>query len=147
MSTAAASGKGLEDTEKDRPTLLVVEDSPDIRHVLVLLLRRAGYRVHAVADGEAALTQAPAWQPDLAIVDVQLPGMSGLELCRRLSDAWKARLPVILLTANAGERDAMAGMMAGAARYVTKPFSNQRLLGEVQSVLAKVKRYDGSVVT
>jgi DNA-binding response OmpR family regulator len=138
---SALATEDVLDAKRDvAATVLVVEDSPDIRHVLVLLLSRAGYQVHAVADGESALADAPARRPEIAIVDIQLPGISGLDVCRRFAAVLAPPPAVILLTANATEQDASIGLLAGAARYVTKPFSNQQLLEHVEELLAASSR-------
>jgi DNA-binding response OmpR family regulator len=115
--------------------VLVVEDSPDISHVLRLLLSRAGYRVHAVPDGESAIRELAEVRPRVAIVDVQLPGMSGLELCRAVREQTTDPPLIMLLSARAGEHDAEAGRLAGADAYVTKPFSNQELLHRLETML------------
>ena len=115
--------------------MLVVEDSQDISHVLRLLLSRAGYTVHSVADGEAAIRELDQLSPHVAIIDVQLPGMSGLELCRALREGTPDPPLIMLLTARAGEHDAEAGRLAGADAYVTKPFSNQELLSRLEGLL------------
>lgn len=133
--TASQADVGATAGPVEPATVLVVEDSPDISHVLRLLLSRAGYTVHSVPDGEAAIRELGQLRPHVAIIDVQLPGMSGLDLCRALRE----RLPdpplVMLLTARAGENDAEAGRLAGAHAYVTKPFSNQELLLRLETLL------------
>jgi DNA-binding response OmpR family regulator len=117
------------------PLILVVEDNPDVRRVLELLLGRVGYRVHAVPDAETALQDLPGLgRVALAVIDVHLPGRSGFELCHDLAAAASAP-PVILLTASSGERDAATGLAAGALRYLTKPFRNDHLLAEVRDLV------------
>jgi DNA-binding response OmpR family regulator len=118
-------------------TVLVVEDSPDISHVLRLLLSRAGYEVHSVPDGEGAIRDLPRLRPHVAIIDVQLPGMSGLDLCRELRERAPDPPLIMLLSARAGEHDAEAGRLAGADAYVTKPFNNQELLSRLQALLGR----------
>jgi DNA-binding response OmpR family regulator len=115
--------------------VLVVEDSPDISHVLRLLLSRAGYAVHSVADGEAAIRELDQLRPHVAIIDVQLPGMSGLELCRAVREGAAEPPLIMLLTARASEHDAEVGRLAGADAYVTKPFNNQELLLRLEGLL------------
>ena len=133
--TAPQADVGTTAGQAEPATVLVVEDSPDISHVLRLLLSRAGYTVHSVADGEAAIRELGQLRPHVAIIDVQLPGMSGLDLCRALREHTPEPPLIMLLTARAGEHDAEAGRLAGADAYVTKPFNNQELLSRLEILL------------
>lgn len=119
-------------------TVLVADDDPDIRELVTFKLEQAGYRVHAVADGEAALAAAVALSPNLLLLDVMMPGLNGYEVCRRLrSREETATLPVVMLTAKAQERDVETGFAVGVDDYIVKPFSPRELLTRVNNVLAR----------
>ncbi len=121
-------------------TVLVADDDSDIRELVTFKLEQAGYTVLAVADGLAALDAARAHAPDLAILDVMMPGLSGFDVCAELRRGKRtAGLPVILLTAKAQEQDVTAGFATGADDYVVKPFSPRELVSRVQAVLARVR--------
>ena len=115
--------------------ILVVEDDATVSEVVCSYLRRAGYEVAAVADGVTALSNALAAPPDLVILDLMLPGLDGLEVCRRLRE--RGPVPVIMLTALGEESDRLAGLELGADDYVTKPFSPRELVLRVASVLRR----------
>ncbi len=120
-------------------TILLVEDDPDIQHLVSYKLGRAGLDVIAVTDGIAALREARARRPDLVLLDVRLPRMSGLEICRELrAGAVTARTPIIMLTARARPQDIEQAYAAGATDYVVKPFSPRDLLARVEHALARV---------
>ncbi|MGM0385743.1 MAG: response regulator transcription factor [Actinomycetota bacterium] len=123
--------------------VLVVEDDATVAEVVVAYLRRAGLEVEHAGDGLAALTAAAARPPDLAILDLMLPGLDGLELCRRLR-LGRADLPVVILTARGEEEDRILGLEVGADDYVTKPFSPRELVLRVQALL---RRAAGRVAT
>ncbi len=117
-------------------TILICDDEASILNILEFSLGAEGYRVLAVADGEQALAQARAEPPDLIVLDVMMPRRSGFEVCRELKqDRRTADVPVILLTARGRREDRELGRQAGADAYVTKPFSPQRLLEKVQTLL------------
>ncbi|MFD6885768.1 response regulator [Streptomyces sp. NPDC059957] len=115
--------------------MLVVDDDPTVAEVVTGYLRRAGYTVESVADGPAALAHAGLVRPDLVVLDLMLPGLDGLEVCRRLRAA--GPVPVIMLTARGDEDDRIAGLELGADDYVTKPFSPRELVLRVTSVLRR----------
>jgi DNA-binding response OmpR family regulator len=120
-------------------TVLLAEDDADIRFLVTLKLTRAGYQLRAFSDGLSALADAREHPPDLAILDVMMPGMSGLEVCRELrQDPATADIPVILLTALAHEAAITAGGAAGADDYIVKPFSPRDLATRVGAMLARV---------
>jgi DNA-binding response OmpR family regulator len=120
-------------------TVLLAEDDADIRFLVTLKLTRAGYQLRAFSDGLSALADAREHPPDLAILDVMMPGMSGLEVCRELrKDPTTADIPVILLTALAHESAITAGGAAGADDYIVKPFSPRDLAMRVGAMLARV---------
>jgi DNA-binding response OmpR family regulator len=121
-------------------TVLVAEDDPDIRLLVTLKLRQAGYQVRGFPDGLSAAADAREHRPDLAILDMMMPGMSGIELCQELrQDPATANIPVILLTAMAREADIAAGLAAGADDYIVKPFSPRDFTVRVNAVLARVQ--------
>ena len=117
--------------------VLVVDDDPTVSDVVRRYLERAGMSVEVVADGERALARAAADPPDLVILDLMLPGMSGLEVCRVLHRA--APVPVIMLTALGEEADRVMGLELGADDYVTKPFSPRELTLRARSVLRRAR--------
>jgi DNA-binding response OmpR family regulator len=120
--------------------VLVVEDDPTVREVVVRYLEREGLVVEAVADGETALTSAAASWPDLVVLDLMLPRVDGFEVCRQLRD--RAPVPVIMLTARGDEDDRVIGLELGADDYVAKPFSPRELTARVKAVL---RRASGAV--
>ncbi len=116
--------------------ILLVDDEPHVLEVLRVTLEDLGFSLLEAADGPGALNLAQNEHPDLVILDVMLPSMSGLDVCRQLKGvADTGRIPVILLTARSGEEDAKAGFEAGADRYLTKPFSPLTLQTEVVKLL------------
>ena len=117
-------------------TILLVDDEPHVLEVLRVTLEDLGFRLLEAQDGPGALTIAKAENPDLVVLDVMLPSMSGLEVCKMLKQsAETVGTPVIMLTARSGEDDSKAGYEAGADRYLTKPFSPLTLLTEVVKLL------------
>ncbi len=118
--------------------VLVVEDEADIRELLVYNLKREGYDVLVAPDGATGLSLAREQQPDLVILDLMLPDVSGLELCRTLKGGRETRdLQVIMVTAKGEEIDRVVGFELGADDYVVKPFSTRELLLRVQAVLRR----------
>ena len=115
--------------------VLVADDEEDIRSLVALRLRRAGYDVVTAADGEEALRLARQTKPDLLILDVSMPVMDGLTVCRELQGQGAAAPPVIFLTARTHSAAALEGFAAGAADYVTKPFRPAELLARVHATL------------
>jgi DNA-binding response OmpR family regulator len=121
--------------------ILVVEDDLMVAEVVVDYLRHAGLEPWHAVDGQAALEIAASWRPDLVVLDLMLPGASGLEVCRRLREEQdtQAPLPVIMLTALGEESDRVRGLESGADDYVTKPFSPRELTLRVQAVLRRAR--------
>lgn len=115
----------------------MVEDDRTVSEVVTRYLRREGYAVEEVADGRRAVERALSSLPDLVVVDIMLPGLDGLEVCRRLRLA--APIPVIMLTAKGDEADRIAGLELGADDYVSKPFSPRELMARVRSVLRRAR--------
>jgi two-component system phosphate regulon response regulator PhoB len=114
------------------PAILIVEDDPELRELLRLTLARSRYRLVEAVNGEQGLELARRLRPRLILLDVQLPGMDGLEVCRRLkADAELAEARVLMLTAAASEQDRARGAAAGADGYMTKPFGPLALLERI----------------
>ncbi|HEX9609843.1 MAG TPA: response regulator transcription factor [Candidatus Limnocylindria bacterium] len=122
-----------------RRRLLLVEDDPTLRQALVFNLSREGYEVSAAADGEAGLDAARSERLDLVLLDVMLPGMSGIEVLRVLRREG-VTTPVIILSAKGDEIDRVVGLKIGADDYVTKPFSRPELLARIEAVLRRQRR-------
>jgi phosphate regulon transcriptional regulator PhoB len=120
--------------------ILVVDDEADVNDMLVLNLRAAGFGVIAAEDGAAALAKARSELPALVILDLMLPGMSGLEVCKVLkSEAATRHIPIIMLTSKAEEVDKIVGLEIGADDYVTKPFSPRELILRINRSLRRGK--------
>jgi len=117
-------------------TILVAEDQADIRELLVMNLRNAAYEVTAVADGTAALASQNESASDLLILDLMMPGMDGLEVCKALR-ARGRNTPILMLTAKSTELDRVLGLELGADDYLTKPFSLAELLARVKALLRR----------
>jgi len=121
-----------------KPTLLAVEDEEDILEVLRYNLEQEGYRVVGALSGEEAQRLIRSEPPDLILLDLMLPGLGGLDLCRILKQNEKTRhIPIIMLTAKSEEADVVAGLEMGAEDYVTKPFSPRVLTARVRTVLRR----------
>src|SRR6266536_2254756 len=118
--------------------VLIVEDERDIRDLIVLHLQRDGYQVSTAGSGEDALLQVRQSPPDLVLLDLMLPAMSGLEVCRRLrQEQTTSAVPILMLTAKADEVDRVVGLELGADDYLTKPFSMRELLARVKALLRR----------
>jgi DNA-binding response OmpR family regulator len=124
-------------TPADRPHVLVVEDDLAVRDVLRRYLELDSYEVTVAADGPAGLAAAREVDPDLIVLDVMLPGLSGLEICTRLREEDGSNVPIIMLTALGETDDRIAGLSTGADDYVTKPFSVKELTLRIGSVLRR----------
>jgi two-component system alkaline phosphatase synthesis response regulator PhoP len=119
-------------------SILVVEDEDDIRELLRYNLAKEGYQVTGAASGEGALKAVRVAMPDLVLLDLMLPGLDGLEVCRSLKqDPHTRNLPIVMLTAKGEEADIVAGLELGADDYVTKPFSLRVLLARLRAVLRR----------
>jgi DNA-binding response OmpR family regulator len=129
--------------------ILVVEDDLTVAEVVVDYLRHAGLEPRHAVDGHIALEMAATWPPDMVILDLMLPGVSGLEVCRRLREGRDAQvpLPVIMLTALGEESDRVLGLESGADDYVTKPFSPRELTLRVQAVLRRARAAGAAAAT
>ncbi|MFG2833566.1 response regulator transcription factor [Streptomyces zaomyceticus] len=119
--------------------VLVVDDDPTVSEVVAEYLKRAGFAVSLAVDGKSALRAAEELLPDLVVLDLMLPGMDGLEVCRRLRAREDGRppVPVVMLTARGDEDERILGLEVGADDYVTKPFSPRELVLRVRSVLRR----------
>ena len=118
--------------------ILVAEDQADIRDLIVLNLRNAGHAVTAVADGQAALDSQAAQASDLLILDLMMPKLDGLEVCKALRSRGRAT-PILMLTAKSTELDRVLGLELGADDYLTKPFSMAELLARVKALLRRAE--------
>ncbi|WP_226344430.1 response regulator transcription factor [Agilicoccus flavus] len=122
----------------DPTRVVVADDDPDIRELVTFKLEQAGYVIDAVEDGAAAWETIAAAPPRLAVLDVMMPGLSGLDVLRKLREEPATRdVPVILLTARSRDSDVDGGFAAGATDYVIKPFSPRELVHRVSSVLRR----------
>lgn len=118
--------------------VLVVEDHRDTRELIKYNLAAAGFDVAAAEDGQAGLNLAAAFKPDIILLDLMMPGMDGLEVCRQLKgDSKLSRIPVIMLTAKGEEIDKIVGLELGADDYVIKPFSPRELILRIKAVLRR----------
>ena len=117
-------------------TVLVVEDEPAIAEAVVRRLRSEGFDARSVADGRQAVELCRQTKPDLVVLDLMLPGLDGLEVCRRIQT--DRRVPVVMLTARDDETDLVVGLSVGADDYVTKPFSPRELVARIRAVLRRV---------
>ena len=121
-------------------TILIVEDDPSTLEIVELYLRRDGHKVVKSQDGMEGLRLAREAHPDLVVLDLMLPGMDGMEVCRTLRD--ESDVPVVMLTARVEEDDRLAGLDLGADDYITKPFSPRELAARVRAVLRRTARED-----
>jgi two-component system phosphate regulon response regulator PhoB len=120
--------------------VLVVEDEEDIRELVSYNLLKEGYQVAGVASGEDALAAVESKTPDLILLDIMLPGLDGLKVCRKLKENPEFEsIPIVMLTAKGEEADIVAGLNMGADDYVTKPFSPKVLLARLQAVLRRAE--------
>ena len=125
--------------------ILVVEDDADIGELVVHSLEKAGHTAELVRDGGRALSSVDAFLPDLILLDLMLPGLSGLEICAALRASPKTRaMPIIMLTARSEESDRIRGLEIGADDYVTKPFSPNELVARVRALLRRTAPSAGS---
>jgi len=125
--------------------VLIVEDERDIRDLVLFHLEREGFQVSSASSGEEALRQVRHASPDLVLLDLMLPAMGGLEVCRKLrQDPATAALPIVMLTAKGDEVDRVLGLELGADDYIVKPFSPKELLARVRAVLRRAKPAPGA---
>ena len=123
-----------------KETILIVEDEKDIVKMLEYNLKKEGFKTLSVRNGEDAIDSAMDEQPDIIILDLMLPGVDGLEVCKILKgDSKTASIPVIMLTAKSQESDKIVGLELGADDYMTKPFSPRELIARIKAVLRRGK--------
>ncbi len=121
-----------------KKTIVVVEDEADIREVLIYNLEREGYQVFGEADGIKGLKMIQEMIPDLVLLDLMLPGLDGLQICKHLKDTSAThQIPIVMVSARSSESDIVLGLELGADDYVTKPFSPRELLARVRAVLRR----------
>ncbi|MCU1356155.1 MAG: DNA-binding response regulator [Acidimicrobiales bacterium] len=123
--------------------ILVVEDEAPIADAVAARLRSEGFEVRLAADGPTGVAQAQQFEPDLVLLDLMLPGLDGLEVCRRIQR--DRHVPVMMLTARDDETDLVIGLAVGADDYLTKPFSMRELVARVQALLRRVDALEGRV--
>ncbi len=122
-------------------SVLVVDDDPEVNALVAYRLKQSGYEVTTATDGPGALDLLGRWRPDVLLLDIMMPDMSGLEVLQRVrADESLATLPVIMLTAKAQEDDVERGFEMGADDYITKPFSPRELISRVRAVLVRSGR-------
>ena len=120
------------------PKILIAEDEPDIRELVAFTLRFAGYEVVAAANGEEAVQLAGSEMPDLALMDVRMPRMTGYDACRAMKASPDLKhIPVVFLSAKGQDSEINAGLEAGAEEYLLKPFAPDQLAQRVRAILAK----------
>ena len=133
-----------EEIEKDIKTILIVDDEPPIRDILVYNLEKEGYRTIEASDGVAAVDMALEQKPDLILLDIMLPRLDGLSVCKRIKNS--LNVPILMLTAKDGEIDKILGLELGADDYITKPFSVRELVARVKANLRKVEAISNNKV-
>ncbi len=126
-----------EEIDRDQKTILIVDDEQPIREILVYNLKKEGYNVIEASDGVTALNIALEQYPDLILLDIMLPKMDGLSVCKRIKNSYN--VPILMLTAKDSEIDKILGLELGADDYITKPFSVRELIARVKANLRKVE--------
>lgn len=132
--------------DRETTTVLIVEDEPDLREILRYNLEREGFKVIESEDGEAGLALLRKHLPNIVLLDIMLPGMDGVEICRSIKyDPQTRSIPVIMVTARGDESDIVLGLGVGADDYLIKPFSPRELVARIKAVLRRAKvRHDSS---
>jgi len=135
----------MAESELGKPSeklICIVDDDDSVRELLEFLVKKEGFRCETAADGEEGLNKIKKLLPDLVVLDLMLPGMDGLEVCKQIQrDGWT---PVLMLTARTEEADKVAGFAVGADDYLTKPFSLRELTVRVKAILRRVDRIKGA---
>ena len=126
----------LPQSDPPLPIVLVVDDEPSVRDALAYTLRKEGYRVEVAATGSEAIQTARRCQPDAVVLDIMLPGMDGLQVCRTIRS--ESTVPILLLSARGEEIDRVVGLELGADDYLTKPFAMRELLARIRAMLRRV---------
>tara|TARA_B100000686_G_scaffold355385_1_gene474211 strand:+ start:11194 stop:11907 length:714 start_codon:yes stop_codon:yes gene_type:complete len=132
----------MNDFERDSKTILVVEDDPNIQEALRYSLEKENYRLILADDGDIALTLAQNHSPDLVLLDIMLPGIDGLAVCKRIRE--ENNVPIIMLTAKTEEIDKVLGLELGADDYITKPFSMRELIARIKVQLRHSNSKNGT---
>ncbi len=127
-------------------TILIVDDDPELRTIVATLLHRYGFSVFTASDGETALSLVPQIAPDLIVLDVSMPGMSGHEVCRKIRQ--QSTVPILFLSAIDTADSVVTGLMTGGDDYITKPFRNEELLARIHAILrrARMAHTEGKVL-
>lgn len=128
----------------DQVTVLLVEDEPSFVDALVVGLKREGFRVEVASDGAEALDKFPAVRPDLVLLDIMLPRVSGIDVCRSIREKG-SRVPIIMVTAKSSEIDTVVGLEVGADDYVSKPYRLRELVARMRAVLRRTPPADEAV--
>ncbi|MFB7287594.1 response regulator [Actinacidiphila glaucinigra] len=123
------------------PRVLLIEDDPSVREGVELGLRRRGHEVRTAATGEAGLTALGEFQPDLLLLDLMLPGMNGVQVCRQVRET--SQLPIIMLTARGDDFDVVVGLEAGADDYIVKPARTEVIEARIRAVLRRIEEPGG----
>jgi two-component system, OmpR family, alkaline phosphatase synthesis response regulator PhoP len=125
---------------QEKKTVLVIDDDLDMSELICAVLKEAGYNAAAALDGKEGLEKAKEIAPDLVLLDIMLPKMDGIEVCRNLANDTNTKsIPVIMVTVKQELSSKLASYIAGARRYITKPFGIEDLLGEVEKTLRQSK--------
>lgn len=128
-----------------RESVLIIEDEEDIQELVNYSLSKEGYQTTAVTSGEEGLRSAKSKQPNLIVLDLMLPGMDGLEICRLLKNDPKTQhIPIVMLTAKGEESDVVTGLELGADDYITKPFSPKVLVARIRTILRRKVKNEAS---
>lgn len=133
-----------EEIEREVKTILIVDDEPPIRDILVYNLEKEGYKTIEASDGVTAVNMALEQNPDLILLDIMLPKLDGLSVCKRIKNS--LNVPILMLTAKDGEIDKILGLELGADDYITKPFSVRELVARVKANLRKVEAVSSNKV-
>jgi DNA-binding response OmpR family regulator len=135
---------GIYNTPMARRKILIVEDDPDIAELLRFNMEKSGYGTNRAQSGEEALTLAKKESPDLILLDLMLPGLNGLEVCRRIKrDPELQHTPIIMVTAKGEETDRVVGLELGADDYIVKPFSIREMILRVEKILERQEKRTG----
>ncbi len=125
---------------QNRERILIIDDEPDTQKILRLTMEKAGYGVMTASDGEGGIRKAEEERPDLIILDVLMPGMTGWETCQKLrQNPLTVSIPIIICTSRSREEDIERGFSAGATDYILKPFELQRVVSKVASALKQTR--------
>lgn len=118
------------------PKILIIEDSPDVAHLLEILLKPRGFVIESASDGLLGWQQLEKFNPDLILLDIMLPEMSGIELCKKIkSDSRFTNTKILILSAKDSQADRLAGLAIGADDYITKPFHGASLVRKIEFIL------------